>query len=181
MLNWKNISKKSEKKWQKNGRKRLAKQERKDESQQMLTRAVNLAAEAGFIRLFAEESPDLRALLLDLPSLSDPGSWNTSARKMLVEQRESRQTHSDASENSETTPTEKVEIKPGALPEPLSQRELEVLALIHAGHANKEIATKMKVAPATVKAHIRNLYGKLGVGRRTEALARARDLGLLEA
>jgi len=38
----------------------------------------------------------------------------------------------------------------------------------------------MKVAPATVKAHIRNLYGKLGVGRRTEALARARDLGLLE-
>jgi len=37
----------------------------------------------------------------------------------------------------------------------------------------------MAVAPATVKAHIRNLYGKLGVGRRTEALARARELGLL--
>ena len=66
------------------------------------------------------------------------------------------------------------------LPEPLSQRELEVLALIHEGHANKEIASRMAVAPATVKAHIRNLYGKLGVGRRTEALARARELGLLE-
>jgi LuxR family maltose regulon positive regulatory protein len=100
---------------------------------------------------------------------------------MLVDQRELRQMHSDTSESSETTPTEKVEMKPGVLPEPLSQRELEVLALIHEGHANKEIASKMKVAPATVKAHIRNLYGKLGVGRRTEALARARDLGLLEA
>lgn len=63
--------------------------------------------------------------------------------------------------------------------EPLSQREMEVLALIHEGHANKQIAARMDVAPATVKAHIRNLYGKLGVGRRTEALAKARDLGLL--
>jgi LuxR family maltose regulon positive regulatory protein len=38
----------------------------------------------------------------------------------------------------------------------------------------------MSVAPATVKAHIRNLYGKLGVSRRTEALAKAREVGLLE-
>lgn len=54
-----------------------------------------------------------------------------------------------------------------------------MLALIHQGLANKDIARAMAVAPATVKAHIRNLYGKLGVGRRTEALARARALGLL--
>jgi LuxR family maltose regulon positive regulatory protein len=67
-----------------------------------------------------------------------------------------------------------------ALAEPLSQRELEVLELINQGLANKEIATRMTVAPATVKAHIRNLYGKLGVSRRTEALARARELGLLD-
>lgn len=159
----------------------LAQQKRNDESQQMLTRAINLAAEAGFMRLFAEESPDLRALLLELPALNGPGSWNTNLRKMLVDQSQSRQVNSDTRE----TPTSRSADKPAqqstALPEPLSQRELEVLALIHEGHANKEIASKMKVAPATVKAHIRNLYGKLGVGRRTEALARARDLGLLEA
>ena len=65
------------------------------------------------------------------------------------------------------------------LAEPLSQREQEVLELINQGLANKDIAGKMSVAPATVKAHIRNLYGKLSVGRRTEALARARELGLL--
>ena len=159
----------------------LAQQKRNDESQQMLTRAINLAAEAGFMRLFAEESPDLRALLLELPALNGPGSWNTNLRKMLVDQSQSRQVNSDTRETPTSRSADKPAPQPTALPEPLSQRELEVLALIHEGHANKEIASKMKVAPATVKAHIRNLYGKLGVGRRTEALARARDLGLLEA
>ena len=159
----------------------LAQQKRNDESQQMLTRAINLAAEAGFMRLFAEESPDLRALLLELPALNGPGSWNTNLRKMLVDQSQSRQVNSDTRETPTSRSAHKPAPQPTALPEPLSQRELEVLALIHEGHANKEIASKMKVAPATVKAHIRNLYGKLGVGRRTEALARARDLGLLEA
>ena len=159
----------------------LAQQKRNDESQQMLTRAINLAAEAGFMRLFAEESPDLRALLLKLPALNGPGSWNTNLRKMLVDQSQSRQVNSDTRETPTSRSAHKPAPQPTALPEPLSQRELEVLALIHEGHANKEIASKMKVAPATVKAHIRNLYGKLGVGRRTEALARARDLGLLEA
>ncbi|SNC74403.1 LuxR family transcriptional regulator, maltose regulon positive regulatory protein [Marinobacter sp. es.048] len=158
----------------------LAKQKRKNESEQMLTRAVNLAAEAGFMRLFAEESPELRALLLDLPALNVPGSWNGKVREMLLEQRELRQAHPETSEDSASNPAGRPAFKTDALPEPLSQRELEVLELIHAGHANKEIASKMKVAPATVKAHIRNLYGKLGVGRRTEALARARELGLLE-
>ena len=159
----------------------LAQQKRNDESQQMLTRALNLAAEAGFMRLFAEESPDLRALLLKLPALNGPGSWNTNLRKMLVDQSQSRQVNSDTRETPTSRSAHKPAPQPTALPEPLSQRELEVLALIHEGHANKEIASKMKVAPATVKAHIRNLYGKLGVGRRTEALARARDLGLFEA
>ena len=159
----------------------LAQQNRNDESQQMLTRAINLAAEAGFMRLFAEESPDLRALLLKLPALNGPGSWNTNLRKMLVDQSQSRQVNSDTRETPTSRSAHKPAPQPTALPEPLSQRELEVLALIHEGHANKEIASKMKVAPATVKAHIRNLYGKLGVGRRTEALARARDLGLFEA
>jgi LuxR family maltose regulon positive regulatory protein len=159
----------------------LAQQKRNDESQQMLTRAINLAAEAGFMRLFAEESPDLRALLLELPALNGPGSWNTNLRKMLVDQSQSRQVNSDTRETPANRSADKPAQQPTALLEPLSQRELEVLALIHEGHANKEIASKMKVAPATVKAHIRNLYGKLGVGRRTEALARARDLGLFEA
>ncbi|MCG8613930.1 MAG: LuxR C-terminal-related transcriptional regulator, partial [Pseudomonadales bacterium] len=64
--------------------------------------------------------------------------------------------------------------------EPLSARELEVLFLINDGLANKQIAAKLSLAPATVKAHIRNLYGKMAVKSRTEALAKARQLALLE-
>jgi LuxR family maltose regulon positive regulatory protein len=63
--------------------------------------------------------------------------------------------------------------------EPLSQRELEVLSLIDQGLANKEIAQKLSLAPATVKAHIRNIYGKIGAKSRTEALAKARQLELI--
>jgi DNA-binding CsgD family transcriptional regulator len=66
-----------------------------------------------------------------------------------------------------------------ALPEPLSTRELQVLRLIDQGMTNPEIAVKLVVAPSTVKTHINNIYGKLGVETRTQALNRARDLKIL--
>lgn len=61
----------------------------------------------------------------------------------------------------------------------LSARELEVLREIAAGHANKEIARRLEVSPNTVKTHVANLYAKLGAKRRTDALRRARELGIL--
>ncbi|ABC29444.1 ATP-dependent transcriptional regulator [Hahella chejuensis KCTC 2396] len=69
--------------------------------------------------------------------------------------------------------------QPGGLLEELSKREMEVLTLIYEGLPNKKIADRLFLAPATVKAHIRNIYGKIGAASRTEALARARHLGLL--
>jgi DNA-binding CsgD family transcriptional regulator len=63
--------------------------------------------------------------------------------------------------------------------EPLSQRELEVLQLIDQGLSNSEIAGQLVVAPSTVKTHINNIYGKLGVRTRLQALKRAEELGLL--
>jgi LuxR family maltose regulon positive regulatory protein len=66
-----------------------------------------------------------------------------------------------------------------ALPEPLNEREWEVLRLIAKGHSNREIADQLVVALSTVKWHISNLYGKIGIATRTQALARARELGLL--
>ena len=63
--------------------------------------------------------------------------------------------------------------------EPLSAREFEVLRLIADGRSNRQIASEIVVALSTVKTHINNIYGKLGVRRRTEAVARARDLKLL--
>jgi LuxR family maltose regulon positive regulatory protein len=66
------------------------------------------------------------------------------------------------------------------LVEPLSEREIEVLQLIAGGLANAEIGRKLYIADGTVKRHINNIYGKLGVGSRTQAIARARALGLIE-
>ena len=61
----------------------------------------------------------------------------------------------------------------------LSERELEVLSLIASGQSNKEIARQLDVSPNTVKTHVANLFGKLGAQRRTEAILRARELGLI--
>jgi LuxR family maltose regulon positive regulatory protein len=65
------------------------------------------------------------------------------------------------------------------LVEPLRQRELEVLGYISAGYSNQEIADEMVLAVSTVKWHLKNIYGKLQVNRRTQAVARAKELELL--
>ena len=65
------------------------------------------------------------------------------------------------------------------LVEPLSQRELEVLQLIAQGLSNREISKRLFLSLNTVKGHNRIIFGKLQVQRRTEAVARARELGLL--
>ncbi len=74
-------------------------------------------------------------------------------------------------------PTPRLAAQP--LAEPLSARELEVLDLIAQGLTNAEIAARLFIAVGTVKRHINNIYGKLQVRHRTEAIAQARDLGLL--
>jgi DNA-binding CsgD family transcriptional regulator len=61
----------------------------------------------------------------------------------------------------------------------LSPRELDVLEQLAAGHSNKEIARRLEVSPNTVKTHLAQLYAKLGARRRTDAVQRARGLGLL--
>jgi LuxR family transcriptional regulator, maltose regulon positive regulatory protein len=66
-----------------------------------------------------------------------------------------------------------------SLVEPLSLRELEVLQLIAQGLSNREISERLFLALSTVKGHNRIIFGKLQVQRRTEAVARARELGLL--
>ena len=61
----------------------------------------------------------------------------------------------------------------------LSKRELEVLHELAAGRSNKEIATNLHVSPNTVKTHVARLFEKLGAKRRTEAIHRARELGIV--
>lgn len=61
----------------------------------------------------------------------------------------------------------------------ISDREFEVLALLAQGRSNKEIANQLEVSPNTVKTHVASLFDKLEAKRRTEAILRARELGIL--
>ncbi len=65
------------------------------------------------------------------------------------------------------------------LVEPPTERELEVLHLIAAGASNEEIAERLVIAIGTVKRHVSNIFGKLTVSNRTQAVARAQAIGLL--
>jgi DNA-binding CsgD family transcriptional regulator len=61
----------------------------------------------------------------------------------------------------------------------ISPRELTILQELAAGHSNKEIAARLSVSPNTVKTHVSRLFEKLGAKRRTDAIARARELGIV--
>jgi LuxR family maltose regulon positive regulatory protein len=63
--------------------------------------------------------------------------------------------------------------------EPLSEREIEVLQLIALGLTNPEIAARLYLSPHTVKVHTSNIYGKLGVNNRIQAVVRAKTFGIL--
>ena len=67
----------------------------------------------------------------------------------------------------------------GSLPEPLTEREREILRLLAGGASNKEIAAQLFLAEGTVKNHVTNILGKLGVSGRLQAANKARELGLL--
>ena len=69
--------------------------------------------------------------------------------------------------------------QPDLIGEALSSREVEVLRLLAAGLSNQEIADRLVLSEGTVKTHTHNLYGKLGVQSRTQAVARAHELHLV--
>ncbi len=90
-----------------------------------------------------------------------------------------------AFEEKDVHPFDSAQDKPSSLSlqplsvEPLSERELEVLQLIAEGLTNPEIAARLFLSLNTVKVHTRNIYGKLDAHNRTQAVARARALGIL--
>jgi LuxR family maltose regulon positive regulatory protein len=136
--------------------------------------ALIMAQPEGCIRVFVDEGEPMRLLLLEHQSyikkkLTD-GVASESLRLLTY-------TDKLLAAFPQTTPIEKPKSK--TIPEPLSERELDILRLIAMGRSNQEIAETLVIAISTVKSHINNLYSKLGTNRRTEAIAIARDMGLL--
>jgi LuxR family maltose regulon positive regulatory protein len=136
-----------------------------------LERALRLAAPKGFARIVVDEGPPLARLLYDFAAREGRAAQGVReyARRLLVA--------------FEGVPLEEDERSPqpleGALVEPLSEREEEVLELIAEGLTNPEIAERLYISVHTVKSHASNLYGKLAVSNRTQAVQKARILGLL--
>ena len=76
-------------------------------------------------------------------------------------------------------PTSTAEMNPSALIEPLSAREIEVLRRMSEGLTNPQIAKELVISLSTVKTHLNNIYGKLNVRNRAEAVLHAKDRGIL--
>jgi LuxR family maltose regulon positive regulatory protein len=136
---------------------------RVEEAVQVLAEALALAEPGGLMRTFLDEGQPMATLLRTVLSK------RSVAPTAFVQQLLAGFQETDESPGPIAQP----------LIEPLSQRELEVLGLIAAGLSNQQIADQTYVAVSTVKWHIRNIYGKLGVKSRTQAIARARELDLL--
>jgi len=130
-----------------------------------LKQALTQAEPEGYVRLFVGEGLPMAELLETAVSQEISPSY---INKLLA---------AFAADNSELSRPHVSPSQP--LVEPLSERELEVLQLVAQGLSNREIAERLFLALPTVKGHNRNIYSKLNVARRTEAVARARELGIL--
>ncbi len=130
-----------------------------------LERALTLAEPEGYVRIFVDEGEPMRILLRHAAA---DGIASSYTRRLLSAFDEPAQLVS--------TP---VQVAAVELVEPLTMREVEILRLVAAGMRNQEIADQLFISLSTVKRHIANAYGKLGVSHRTEAVARANELNLL--
>jgi LuxR family maltose regulon positive regulatory protein len=130
-----------------------------------LEQALLFAEPEGYIRLFVDEGEPMQALLRQVHARSKVPGYVATLLRVFGEQ---------LIADLPSTPA-----RPSPLAEPLTGRELEVLHLLLAGASNREIARRLVVSVNTVKRHVYNLCGKLGVQSRTQAIARARTLNLL--
>jgi len=132
-----------------------------------LERALSLAEPGGYIRVFVDEGPPMARLLHEAATRGIAPDYT----RRLLSAFPVAEPELSASSGAQASGSELVE--------PLSGRELEVLQLIAQGLTNREIASRLFLSLNTVKAHTRNIHGKLSVHSRTQAVARARAWGVL--
>jgi LuxR family maltose regulon positive regulatory protein len=138
-----------------------------DQALAYLEKALTIAEPEGFIRIFVDEGPPMAHLLCKALSHGVAPEY---VSRLLAAFPVAEPAQADAT---------KTQAHETELVEPLSERELEILQLIAEGLTNPEIASRLFLSLNTVKAHTRNIYGKLGVHSRTQAVARAQALGVL--
>jgi LuxR family maltose regulon positive regulatory protein len=146
-----------------------------------LERVLILAEPEGYLRSFVDEGEPMAELLsrwkTALLSRREGNRLKGYVDKLLslLEKEEDK-----AQEAEPPLLARPSTLKAQPLVDPLSLREQELLRLVAAGHTNQEIAQELFLAVGTVKKHLNNIFGKLGVGNRTQAIARARELGIVD-
>jgi LuxR family transcriptional regulator, maltose regulon positive regulatory protein len=130
-----------------------------------LERSLKSAEPEGFMRVYLDEGLPVVKLLREA---ARRGVESQYCARLLREFQRPKQTR----------PLATIGIQ-SVLIEPLSERELEILQLLAEGYANREIGDRLYISLSTVKGHISNIFGKLPAKNRTEAVARARQLGIL--
>jgi LuxR family maltose regulon positive regulatory protein len=142
-----------------------------------LGQALPLAKPEGYVRIFVDEGAPMAELLR---AFSDQLSAVSSHPSVVGrEQSAARQVYVDKLLAAFGAPARDRAIPPSPIVEPLSARELEVLRLMTEGDKFAIIAERLFISLNTVRHHTRNIYGKLGAHSRAQAIARARELGLL--
>jgi LuxR family maltose regulon positive regulatory protein len=143
-----------------------------------LAAALSLAAPEGYLRVFVDEGAPMAALLRKLAKAPTTGQAVAAAH--LPGAYLDRLLHAFAQVGLPVVPRPKHggAAVPG-LVMPLTGRELEVLELLAAGRPNQAIAEELVVTLDTVKSHVTHIFDKLGADNRTQAVTRARELGLL--
>lgn len=131
-----------------------------------LEKALAIAEPKGFMRIFVDEGPPVARLLYEALSRGNAPDY---VSRLLA---------AFPSTESEQATTLETTVPQTKLVEPLSAREIEILQLISEGLTNQEVATRLFLSLHTVKVHTRNIYGKLDVHNRTQAVGKARALGL---
>jgi LuxR family maltose regulon positive regulatory protein len=137
-----------------------------------LARALALAEPQGFLQMFVNEREPMTRLLAAYDR-ARPGALATPLGRRL---REALDLEREAAPATIAPPRP----IPSSAFEALSDRELEVLRAVAVGLSNAEAAKRLYLSPFTVKKHLENIYGKLGVRNRTEAIGKAQSLGWLE-
>jgi LuxR family maltose regulon positive regulatory protein len=153
----------------------LEKLGREDDALKCLTEAVNLAGPGRWVRPFIE----CGQLMADFLKRLDRNEVNPDQIEQLLSAFEGAGQIDLQSSPDYSTKRIQTSSRSQCLPEPLTNRELDILELLSQRMQNKEIAEKLYISPVTVKSHLRNIYQKLSVEKRRQAVERAMDLGLI--
>jgi LuxR family transcriptional regulator, maltose regulon positive regulatory protein len=155
-------------------------QNRRAECFELLDKSIRWGMKPGYLRLFLDEGEALRQLLLDFLKNERHEKWiDGLAQEILAGFPRAVEGEEIPLSFELIRPAPPARLSPHGLVEKISDRELEVLALMSEGLTNPEIAGRLILSLSTVKTHLNNIYGKLNVRNRAEAVLRAKELGLL--